>query len=152
MADDFEQQCALVHWERWPYPAGQFESLKKGHRPIPPRHGVYLIRAPQPIPRVRGHSDVVYIGQSGGGKRGGKQGIGPGNGGPGRLFNTRGFEQHVRDKIEGLLSGSEFVLECTFDVDPGQFEGDLLKAYFETHLELPPANHNSGIKVDGTQV
>jgi hypothetical protein len=26
-----------------------------------------------------------------------------------------------------IMTGSEFVLECTFDVDPGQFEGDLLK-------------------------
>jgi hypothetical protein len=37
VANNFEQECALVHWER-PYPAGQFESLKNGHRPIPPRH------------------------------------------------------------------------------------------------------------------
>jgi hypothetical protein len=65
---------------------------------------------------------VVYIGQSGGAKRGGKQGIGPGNGGPGRLFNTRGFEQHVRDKIEGLFSGSEFVLECSMST-PDNFKG-----------------------------
>ena len=148
MADDFQQQCAKLQWKSWPYPAGQFRSLKNAHPPIPPRHGVYLIRAPQPIPRVRGRSDVVYIGQSGGGRRAGKQGIGPGNGGPGRLFNTRGFEQVVRNRIEEMHPGQTFVLECAFLDDPGQVEIDLLKAYFEAHLELPPANHNSGIGAD----
>jgi hypothetical protein len=141
MADQFEQRCASEQWKSWRYTAGQFESLKKNaDRPIPCLRGVYVIRAPQPMPRVKGCSNVVYIGQSGGGKRAGKQGIGPGNDRPGRLFNTRGSEEIVRRKIEDLYSGSDFTIECSFVDDPGPLEKDLLDAYFETHLELPPAN------------
>ena len=150
MADKFEQQCARMQWERWPYTAGQFGSLKTADPRIPAEHGVCLIRAPRPIPRAQGHSNVVYIGQSGGGKRAGKQGTGPGNGGPGRLFNTGGFERIVRRKIEDLFSGSEFILECAFVADPEQVETKLLRAYFETHSELPPANHNKGVGSDGS--
>lgn len=94
----FERAYEELQWSRWPYVAGQFHSLKNGAPLIPCRPGVYVIRAPSPLNRVRGSSDVVYIGQSGGGTRGGKQGLGPGNGGPGRLFNTRGSDKVVRDK------------------------------------------------------
>ena len=145
--NQFEQQCGRLQWVSWRYPAGHFESLKTVDPPIPCRHGVYVIRAPQLIPRVQGRSNVVYIGQSGGGQRAGKQGIGPGNGGPGRLFNTRGFEEVVRTKIEDLFPGSDFILECAFVVDPLQVEADLLQAYFEAHFELPPANHDKGVGV-----
>lgn len=76
--------------ESWKYIAERYQELRRNpNHPIQPRHGVYLFRAPIDIPRARGISDVLYIGQSGGGRRGGRQGIGPGNGGPGRVFNTR---------------------------------------------------------------
>ena len=52
-------------------------------------------------------------------------------------------EREVRKKIEDLLSG-EFILECAFVADPEKVERNLLRAYFETHSELPPANHNKG--------
>jgi hypothetical protein len=46
--------------------------------------------------------------------------------------------------------GSDFVLECAFVDHPGQVEADLLKAYFKTHFELPPANHNKGVGAAGS--
>jgi hypothetical protein len=140
----FRQEWLKHDWTRWRYRAGNFASLKTASPLIPCRHGVYIVRAPALLPRVRGSSEVVYIGQSGGGKRGGKQGIGPGNGGPGRLFNTRGADEVVREKVEALFDGQEFILECTFveKEDPESIETRLLRAYFEDHCELPPANHN----------
>jgi hypothetical protein len=140
----FEQEWRKHEWTRWRYRAGDFASLKKSSPLIPCRHGVYVFRGPALLLRVRGSSDVVYIGQCGGGKRGGKQGIGPGNGGPGRLFNTRGADEVVREKVEALFDGQEFILECTFveKEDPESIETRLLHAYFEDHCELPPANHN----------
>jgi hypothetical protein len=99
------------------------------------------------LPRVRGLSDIVYIGQSGGGARRGQQGIGPGNGGPGRLFNTRGSDEIVRKMIEALFPGQIFRVECVFldTEDPEMVEAELLAAYLEDHCELPPANHSSRV-------
>lgn len=100
---------------------------------------------------LRNPSSAANTTSSGiGGKRGGRQGIGPGNGGPGRLFNTRGFEEIVRNKIEDLFPGGAFALECAFVADPEKVEADLLTAYFESHCELPPANHNRGIAGAGS--
>jgi len=140
----FDREWRNYQWTRWRYRAGDFESLKRASPAIPCRHGVYIIHAPAALPRVRGLSDIVYIGQSGGGKRGGKQGIGPGNSGPGRLFNTRGADEVVREKVEALFDGQDFMLECTFveKDDPELLEARLLRAYFEDHCELPPANRN----------
>ena len=140
----FEGEYGKRDWRCWEYRAGDLKSLKRARPSIPCEHGVYIIRAPEPLPRVRGASNVVYVGQSGGGSRGGKQGIGPGNGGPGRLFNTRGADELVRKRIEGLFPNGTFVVECTFvssPEDPEELEARLLRAYVETHCELPPANH-----------
>jgi hypothetical protein len=138
----FEATHARREWVRWKYVASRFAALKSAG--IPCRYGVYVIRGPVLIPRVRGVSNVIYVGQSGGGARRGRQGIGPGNGGPGRLFNTRGPDQVVRERIEALFQGQRFTLECTFNDsdDPKAFEHELLDAYFADHCELPPANHS----------
>jgi hypothetical protein len=144
MVDGFEQVYQRHTWRAWPYPAGNLGTLRQANPPIPPRYGVYLIRAPVPLPRVRGSSDVIYIGQSGGGPRRGRQGIGPGSGGCGRLFNTRGSDEFVREMIEALYSGQTFRVECAFldSADPEVVEGNLLRAYLTDHCELPPANHS----------
>jgi hypothetical protein len=141
----FDVEVRRYRWTTWRYVAGGFGSLKKGSPAIPCRRGVYVIRAPKPLSRVRGACDVIYIGQSGGGKRGGRQGIGPGNGGPGRLFNTRGADKTVRERIESLFPGQQFSLACTFvdQDDPKVVEERLLSAYLEEHTELPPANHSN---------
>ena len=144
MCDLFEHEYNKLEWKRWKYKVGDLASLKRASPPIPPKHGVYLLRAPNPICRVKGASNVIYVGQSGGGKRSGAQGIGPGNGGPGRLFNKRGHDKVVREYIEGLFPQEEFLVECHFTrnhEDPEEIEGRLLLAYFRTHFEFPPANH-----------
>jgi hypothetical protein len=143
MAGAFEDLCRAFTWTTWPYAGGSFLALKQASPPIPPSHGIYMIRAPFPLPRARGFSNVVYIGQSGGGKRAGRQGVGPGNGGPGRLFNTRGPDKLVREKIEAMLPDRTFLLQCSFfsTPDPLQQEKRLLQAYLDVHCELPPANH-----------
>jgi hypothetical protein len=74
------------------------------------------------------------------------EGIGPGHGGPGRLFNTRGPDEIVREKIESLFPGQRFSIQCVFidNSDPKLVECRLLEAYFQDHCELPPANHSGG--------
>lgn len=112
---------------------------------IPAVHGVYIIRSSQPLNRVKGKSDIIYIGQSGGGIKGGKQGLGPKGNSRGRLFNTRSsHEIHVRKKIEKLFLNSKFKLEYFIVKDKKRImiiEENLLVAYFKDHFELPPANH-----------
>jgi len=145
MSDRFRQLYQRFNWTSWQYPAGNLRSLKRAEPPIPPRYGIYLFRAPSTLARVRGSSDVIYIGQSGGGPRRGSQGIGPGNGGPGRLFNTRGHDKRVREMIEAIFPDGIFLVQCVFfdDVDPRTIEAQLLVAYLEDHCELPPANHSN---------
>lgn len=60
------------------------------------------------------------------------------------MFNTRGSDKLVRDRIEALYPSELFVLECAYpdDGDAGQTERELLDAYVSDHGELPPANHN----------
>lgn len=140
----FDAAYEKLSWQRWKYLAGAYTTLRSSDPPIPASYGVYLIRAPEPLQRVRGSSTVIYIGQSGGGARRGVQGIGPTKGSPGRLFNTRGADEPVRQSIEQLFPGREFMLECAFlhpGDDPAEMESKLLGAYLADHCELPPANH-----------
>jgi len=60
--DQFEHEWPKHEWTRWRYRAGNFASLKRVSPLIPCRHGVYIVRGPALLPRVRGSSDVVYIG------------------------------------------------------------------------------------------
>jgi hypothetical protein len=142
-APEFERAYRQFVWQPWQFKSGEFHALKK--RRIPCRPGVYIIRAPKPLNRVRGSSDVVYVGQAGGGTRRGEQGIGSGNGNCGRLFNTRGSDAMIRDRIEELFPGAQFLLECAFieKDDPKKIEAKLLRAYLADHCELPPSNHQN---------
>lgn len=147
MGDCFNKELLKYKWQTWYYKPGHFEDLKNAPEPIPPRHGVYIIKSSTEIRRVRGESAVIYIGQSGGGKRGGKQGIGKGNNGPGRLFNTRGPDRPVREKIESMYPNKkDFSVICHFKnkgEDPKDIENKLLTAYLKTYYELPPGNHQA---------
>lgn len=130
MPNLFEQEYTKLNWKSWQYEAGNFKALKNASRPIPLKHGVYIIRSTQSLSRVLGCSDVVYIGQSGGKPRGGKQGIGPGNNSLRRLFNTRNPEKWVRERIEELFPDKIFRVECYFtsSEDPKEVEQALLRA------------------------
>jgi hypothetical protein len=151
MIDLFQGAYNKWQWCRWTYPSGNLLSLRESCCPIPPKYGVYIIRAPQPLNRVKSSSDVVYIGQSGDKKR--EQTIGPVYGPRGglqkrgRLLNTRGRDAQVREMIEKLYPQSKFIVECYFTnqgENPKTIEIELLSAYLETHYELPPANHKLG--------
>jgi len=144
MSDLFQQEYINYKWDPWTYKSGGFSSLKKASPAIPPKYGVYIIRAPHEINRTKGASNIIYIGQSGGGVRKGKQGIGTGNSSRGRIFNTRGKDKIIREMIESLYLNKGFIIECYFtmpDEDPKKIEGILLELYVKTYYELPPANH-----------
>ena len=147
MRDYFNKEFLKYKWQTWPYKSGHFEDLKNRRDRIPAKHGVYIIQSSTKIPRVHGKSAVIYIGQSGGGKRKGKQGIGKGNNAPGRLFNRRGFDKCVREKIESMYPNKkDFSVICHFKnkgEDPKDTENKLLTAYVKTYYELPPGNHQA---------
>ena len=145
---NFKTEYEKYDWKKWTYNSSiGLKELKKGIPAIPPKHGVYIISASKHLGRVNGKSKIIYIGQSGGGKKKGKQGIGPEplTSNTGRLFNTRG-DEWVRENIERMFPNEIFVLECFFtkdNEDPKEIESDLLKAYAEEYFELPPANNQS---------
>lgn len=143
----FLKEYNNYQWDKWTYNSNHgIGYLKKSQNPIPPKYGVYIIKAYKEIPRTNGKSNVIYIGQSGGGAKAGKQGIGPLGASTGRLFNTRGFDEWVRIKIEKMMPNELFILECYFtnkNEDPKAIEKKLLKAYAEEYFELPPANNQS---------
>ena len=134
----FETEFMQNIWTTLAYNSDNGIIQLKRHAQLPNQYGVYIIRAPFGLNRVRGNSNVVYIGQSG--ERGGKQGIHD------RIFNTRGVEELVREKIESLFPNQNFTLQvCLTGQQNGQLaralEKQLLSAYLNTHYELPPANH-----------
>ena len=140
--DKFHEEYSKYKWEKWEYNSNdKFISLKTLTKNlIPHNHGVYIIRASVKLSRVKGKSDLVYIGQSGGKPRGGIQGIG------GRIFNRRGQEMWILSHIERMYPNSIFFIECYFSnkkEDPKQIEDNLLRAYLHTHYELPPGNNQS---------
>ena len=92
--------------------------------------GVYVIRIADglKVGRLRGESDIVYIGSGSIGTR---------------LRAHAGLRTDFKDK-GWLLSwiGFEKRLQvCFFEcAEPGLLEGDLLVEYLSAHQELPPAN------------
>jgi len=98
--------------------------------------GVYIIRTDKSFGRLKGSSDILYIGKTnakGGFKTRMKQYFNPG---PSQLTNIR---------IKNFLSNNRVFMEISFlkNNDPESLERDLLKKYVEEHLELPPFNRNS---------
>lgn len=98
--------------------------------------GVYIIRTDKSFGRLKGSSDILYIGKTntkGGFKTRMKQYFNPG---PSQLTNIR---------INNFLNNNHVFMEILFlkDNDPESLERDLLKKYMEEHLELPPFNRNS---------
>lgn len=137
----FQDEFKKYEWSAWEYSGSKgVISLKNAiENSIPNKYGVYVIKSPVKLNRIKGESDISYMGQSG--ERKGIQGI------KGRLFNTRGFEAQIRKKIESMFPDQLFKLECTFTTNDGHtpktIEGNLLRAYLMMHFELPPANHQS---------
>lgn len=142
----FDNEFSKYHpWREWSYlGSDRLESLRyRATPPIAPKHGVYLIRACIKVSRIESASDIIYIGQSGGGPRKGEQGIGPNNGKSGRLYNVRGLDKWIRHQLENKFQDRMFKLQCYFtngNEDPLVIEKQLLAAYIKDHLEPPPGN------------
>jgi hypothetical protein len=99
----------------------------------------------QPLPRIKGQSDIVYIGSTKRGKRGIRQ----------RL------QQHLRVREGGVDTGYRLDrvvkevgaleiawLTCPTHDDALWHEGELLSQYQSDHIELPPLNRQeSGKKI-----
>jgi hypothetical protein len=117
------------------------KSLRNHYKPIPGKHGVYIIRAPEAFSRLSGCSDILYIGSAGDATYKTKQGIGKSKGSVGRLFNTR--KDYLLNLIHDFFGLDDFRVECYFTdqtEDPEEIESKLIEAYLKDHLELPPVN------------
>jgi hypothetical protein len=149
---NFQKEYKKYIWLKWNYETSKgISQLKDIKEKIPAKHGVYIIRSYDNLNRVKGSSNIIYIGQSGGGKKKGRQGIGGDNKNIGRLFNSRSkVEKFIIYSIEDLMPNTKFKVECCFEIngmDPITIESYLLKAYLVDHFELPPANHQFSKKL-----
>ena len=104
-------------------PTGNWTQLGKAIAPAV--SGVYVIRTAnaRPVGRLRGASDLIYIGQG----------------------NLRArLKAHTRGWLLGLIHTAVGGLEVAFarSPDPRRDEITLLFRYLTDHLELPPANNS----------
>ena len=99
------------------------------------RNIVYVFRTEKPIPRVKGESDVVYIGETKGTFR------------KGYLVNAKRFTsklnsmkyQHILETYGPIRIA---IADCyQFGDSSEQAEEQLLWAYFQNHCEHPPVNY-----------
>jgi len=104
---------------------------------IPNREGVYVIRLGKPIPRLKGESEILYIGA-------GKI--------QDRLYaicaRFYGVEYAHTAKDELYRVIQEVAPDCwvsfTITDNHNQLEKDLLHRYSKDHIELPPLNRAGG--------
>jgi hypothetical protein len=111
----------------------------------PPCLGLYVIRVTdaKAIGRLRGNSDLIYIGQ-------------------GDLRGRAKAHRNLRSDFKGkgwllhliTTGGSVGGLEIAFFPceNPKQREDELLFKYFTEHLELPPANNKLGTLSDSQKL
>ncbi len=111
-------------------PVGGWQDLQQVDQIGPESRGVYVIRiaGAKRLGRLKGDSDLVYIGSGNIGKR---------------LKAHADFRPDLKDK-GWLLTwiACEKMLEVGFFLcdQPERVEADLLVDYLVAHLELPPAN------------
>ncbi len=140
----FEYTWHEMGFSRNPYWAGRMKEIR---HLLPDLPGVYVVRCPEPFPRVFNESPVVLIGHSGGGGGGGPRVIAD------HLFNAESPDLALLGRIESMYPKHRFVLEV-HSIQPqdgidnlpahlARLEDTLLRAYLSDHLELPPANHRS---------
>jgi len=110
---------------------------------MPHGHGVYLIRVAQgQIPRLKGYSDILYVGQGRLNERLGKclnYKLG---------YRTYPYESGRLCRIEKELNlGMKFSYLCCASRQESQDqETNILDQYEEVHYELPPLNQQRGRK------
>jgi hypothetical protein len=108
---------------------------------LPKDEGIYVVRADKPISRIKGQSDIVYIGR-------------------GRIqsriqqllrshlpINYRNYltKHTAREAFERTLNETELELEFSYVIvdmeEVGETESELLKLYCKDHIEPPPCNN-----------
>lgn len=113
---------------KW-YPFSK-ESLKDA----PVQHGIYIFRSAQskPFGRLRGQSDILYIGSTKGSR-----------GLRGRLqqYFSPGHRQFTNIRIHAMAKKYAMEIAWCPYAEAGNLELQLLRRYFEDHDELPPLNH-----------
>lgn len=107
---------------------------------LPKEYGVYIIRSKREIARLKGISDILYVGE------------GLLNGRLGKVFNFKldyrswPYESGEICRIEKELQiPMEFSYLIISDKDACQTnETKILDEYERQHIELPPVNHSRG--------
>ena len=105
------------------------ETLEK----VPEKPGVYIVRSSKSFKRLRGRTNIVYIGMAKNLRR--------------RVATFwRSSGRNAKPRFEALvLAGFHlrfFYQECQ---NPHDVEQKILLFYEKKHLELPPLNHAGGI-------
>ena len=124
------QKEGFVNWGTFNRPA-RTDLLKR----IPSGFGVYIVRAMQGTKRIRGVSDIIYVG-SACNQNGLKGRI--------RQYFSPGPTQPTNKRILALVGDSDDYelgwLELPAKSDAVGLEQRLLERYFEDHGERPPQN------------
>jgi hypothetical protein len=105
-------------------------------------NGIYAFRLKTPFARLVGKSDILYIGKVEQNSKINKR--------PGIWHRLKNYRQHnlgasKRLKDIELYFGGKSSIEYSYVLctDPRQTESELLKSYYEQHLEFPPLNRSS---------
>ena len=109
-------------------------------RQAPTQPGVYVIRMTggQRFGRLRGESDILYIGSTEA-KRGLRQRL--------RQYLHPGPTQWTNKRVNQLAKKYEMEVAWYPCDEAGNLEHQLLRRYLEQHDELPPLNHASRKKL-----
>jgi hypothetical protein len=106
---------------------------------LPREKGVYVIKANKPIGRLKGCSDIIYVGQ--GTIRNRIQVLI-------RSFLPLNFREYsskhtARESFERVARELDLKLKLSYTIvkNPRETEKQLLKAYCRDHIEPPPLNN-----------
>lgn len=122
----------FTEWKNWKEFEPQFNGL----------NGVYAFRLKRPFLRLKGESQILYIGMCNQNPKRNKR--------PGLWHRLNNYRQNNRGSSRRLKLLSEHVggddqIEYAYVVcdNPRETENELLEDYFRQHLELPPLNRAS---------
>ena len=119
-------------WKEW----SSFQDVKNY------KNGVYAFRLKEPFARLKGDSNIIYIGQANHNPKKNKR-----HGLLHRLQNYKqnnhGGSRRLKDIIQEF--GGEESIEYSYKISekPKETEKELLDSYYEKHLELPPMNRSN---------
>jgi len=109
---------------------------KETVKSVPGQHGIYIFRMAQSkrFGRLKGESDILYIGSTKGGR-----------GLRGRLqqYLHPGPTQWTNKRIHEMAKKYDMEIGWCLCEEASNLELQLLHRYFEDHDELPPLNHAS---------